>query len=85
MYGTPVMIYLKNGTRGYEGVAAVTLNFGGRERAGIFWSVFDFTLPVMNVEPQAVTLFVSGRDQEMLIRLRTALKQGSFEIVPGSL
>ena len=85
MYGTPVTIYLKNGTGGYEGVGAVTLNFGGWERPGVYWSVFDFTLPVMNVEPQAVTLFVSGWDQEMLIRLQTALTQRSFEMVPGSL
>ena len=57
--GTAVTITQSGGTKELEGVKSVSFRLCGRSRNNDLWAVADFTVPVMKLEPNAVTLFFS--------------------------
>ena len=78
--GTAVTIRFATGTELLKGADTVAFRFG-REPLHIS----DFTVPVMKLEPRAVTLFFFANSEvhsEILSRLREQVRAGTLGIVP---
>ena len=76
--GTAVTITQSKGTNGLEGDKYVSFVFCGGRSDGEFWEIADFTVPVMKLDPNAVTLFFSTdpQDAETLEHLPAEIRAG---------
>jgi hypothetical protein len=80
--GVAVTITQNAGTKELEGVESVSFEFcgwgSGRGFEAPIWVPADFTVPVMKLEPQAVTLFFTADygDTNMIEALRGEFRAG---------
>jgi hypothetical protein len=84
--GTAVTIWLKMGTKELQGASRVGLALvhpALSDNPDVFFQVSDFTLPIMKVEPQTVTLFFSGEGDHVLVdHLGAELRAGNIALHP---
>jgi len=80
--GTAVTITQSMGTKEFEGAKYVGFEFCQWGRSGEFWEIADFSVPVMKLEPTAVTLFFSTdpEDAGMLEHLPSEFRAGKARI-----
>ena len=80
--GTAVTITQSKGTKELEGAKYVSLEFCGGRSSGEFWEIADFTVPVMKLESDAVTLFLSTdpQDATTLEHLPAEFRAGKVKI-----
>jgi hypothetical protein len=80
--GTAVTITQSKGTKEFEGAKCVGFEFCQWGRSGEFWEIADFSVPVMKLEPTAVTLFFStdAEDASMLEHLPCEFLAGKARI-----
>lgn len=80
--GTAVTMTQSKGTRELEGAKYVSFESCGGRSSGEFWQIADFTVPVMRLEPNAVTLFFSTdpEDASMLEHLPAEIRAGKVRI-----
>ncbi len=81
--GTAVTITQSKGTKEFEGAKYVGFEFcQWRGSSGEFWEIADFRVPVMKLEPTAVTLFFSSDpgDARMLEHLPSEFRAGKARI-----
>ena len=81
--GTAVTIQFVTGTEQFRGAREVGFKFG-HSKKGEFWDIADFTVPVMKVEPCAVTLFFANgaSDSIVLSHLPEEITAGTLRLVP---
>ena len=81
-HGTAVTIRFSSGTKQLEGASRVGFKFGPSK--GVFWEIADFTVPVMKLEPNAVTLFFSKEAQDLTVlsHLPEEIKARTLRVVP---
>jgi hypothetical protein len=77
-----VTITQSAGTKELAGVKSVGFELCGRSRHNDLWLVADFTVPVMKVEPNSVTLFFSTDplDATILEQLPIEVRAGKVRI-----
>jgi hypothetical protein len=88
--GTAVTIRFATGTEQLKGAGDVAFRFGHRgpygpgKKQGEFWGISDFTVPVMKLEPRAVTLFFGNSeiDSNVLSQLPEQIRAGTLGVVP---
>jgi len=88
--GTAVTIRFATGTEQLKGAGDVAFRFGRRgpygagPKQGEFWAISDFTVPVMKLEPHALTLFVANRETDSMVlsQLPEQIKAGTLGIIP---
>ena len=70
------------GTKEIESAQCVGFEFCEWGRRGEFWEIADFSVPVMKLEPNAVTLFFSTdpEDATMLEHLPLEFRAGSVRV-----
>ena len=80
--GTAVTIRLATSTEQLERARDVAFKSG--QWRGEFWEIADFTVPVMKLEPRAVTLFFSNDEVHsfVLSHLREEIMAGTLRVVP---
>lgn len=80
--GTAVTIVFSSGTEQLKGASEVGFKFGPSK--GVFWEIADFTVPVMKLEPNAVTLFFSNEAQALTVlsHLPEEIKARTLRVVP---
>jgi len=80
--GTAIRITQSGGTKELEGVKTVGFELCGWQGSGEFWEVADFTVPVMKLEPNGVTVFFSDQepDPSMLQHLLPEFRAGKVGI-----
>ena len=81
--GTAVTIQFKDGTEQFSRAEEVTFTFGPDKNGG-FWSVADFTVPVMKREPHALTLFFQNDETALraLEELPHQIEAGTLAVIP---
>jgi hypothetical protein len=82
--GTAVTITQHDGTQELQGAKSVSFKFCEWRTDDEFWEVADFTVPVMKLEPKAVTLFFSADDSSgamMLEHLPSEFRAGRTSIL----
>ena len=77
-----VTITQSTGTKEIESANYVGFEFCEWGRSGEFWEIADFSVPVMKLEPNAVTLFFSTdpQDAQMLEHLPSEFCAGRVRI-----
>jgi hypothetical protein len=80
--GTAVTLTLSNGTKELEGAKYVSFESCGGRSSGEFRQIADFSVPVMKLEPQSVTVFFSTdpQDATMLEDLSAEFRAGRMRI-----
>jgi len=80
--GKAVTLWLSSGTEELQGAEEVAIHFENGPGEP-FWDIADFTVPVVKVEGQAVTLFFSHDAQEgrVLSDLLARLQEGEVILV----
>lgn len=80
--GTAVTIRFATGTERLKGAHEV--HFKSGRSKGEFWEVADFTVPVMKLEPRAVTLFFSNDEEHSFVLSHVSEEIGSrtLRVVP---
>lgn len=82
---------MKGGTDQFKVAKAVTFRFDGGPphgpKGGQWKAVFDFVVPVMKVEPHALTLFFWRMDifDEVLEELPNQVEAGTLTVIPCDL
>jgi len=81
--GTAVTIQFKDGTEQFSRAEEVTFTFGPLKNGG-YWSVADFTVPVMKREPHALTLFFQNDETALraLEELPHQIEAGTLAVIP---
>src|SRR5690348_1214244 len=81
--GTAVTIQFETSTEQFKGARDVGFKFR-HSNNGEFWDIADFTVPVMKVEPRAVTLFFANRESDSVVlsHLPEEIRSGALRLVP---
>jgi hypothetical protein len=81
--GTAVTIQFETVTEQFKGARDVGFKFHHSNK-GEFWDIADFTVPVMKVEPRAVTLFFANREKDSVVlsHLPEEIRAGALGLVP---
>jgi len=81
--GTAVTITQSKGTNDLEGAKNVGFQLGWFQHDKEFWEVADFTVPVMRLGPDTITLFFSNEETDafMLSHLTAEFRRGGVSIV----
>jgi hypothetical protein len=80
--GTAATIRFATGTEQLKGASRVGFKFA--QNKGVFWEIADFSVPVMKLEPRAVTLFFSNEAQDLTVlsHLPEEIRAGTLRVLP---